>query len=69
MSTSHTASASLARPTRRLSPHAGLGKRSPLSTTDSNPISGYYSDSSYEFDFRADPDEPESETYTMEQPL
>jgi hypothetical protein len=37
--------------------------------SDSNPISSYYSDSSYEFDFRADPDEPESETYTMEQPL
>jgi hypothetical protein len=33
MSTSHTASASLARPTRRLSLHAGLGKRSPPSTT------------------------------------
>jgi hypothetical protein len=37
--------------------------------SDSNPIFGYYSDSSYEFDFGADPDEPESETYTMEQPL
>jgi hypothetical protein len=37
--------------------------------SDSNPISGYYSDSSYEFDFGADPDDPESETYTMEQPL
>jgi hypothetical protein len=37
--------------------------------SDSNPISGYYSDSSYEFDFGADLDEPESETYTMEQPL
>jgi hypothetical protein len=37
--------------------------------SDSNPISVYYSDSSYEFDFGADPDEPESETYTMEQPL
>jgi hypothetical protein len=37
--------------------------------SDSNPISGYYSSSSYEFDFGADPDEPESETYTMEQPL
>jgi hypothetical protein len=37
--------------------------------SDSNPISGYYSNSSYEFDFGADPDEPESETYTMEQPL
>jgi hypothetical protein len=37
--------------------------------SDSDPISGYYSDSFYEFKFRADPDEPESETYTMEQPL
>jgi hypothetical protein len=37
--------------------------------SDSNPISSYYSNSSYEFDFGADPDEPESETYTMEQPL
>jgi hypothetical protein len=33
MSTSHTTSASLARPTRRLSLHAGPGKRSPPSTT------------------------------------
>jgi hypothetical protein len=37
--------------------------------SDSNPISGYYSDSFYEFDFGADPDEPEFETYMMEQPL
>jgi hypothetical protein len=37
--------------------------------SDSNSISGYYSDSSYKFDFGADPDEPESETYTMEQLL
>jgi hypothetical protein len=37
--------------------------------SDSNPSSGYYSYSSYEFDFGADPDEPESETYTMDQPL
>jgi hypothetical protein len=37
--------------------------------SDSNPISGYYSDSSYEFDFGADPDEAESETYTMKQSL
>jgi hypothetical protein len=26
-------------------------------TSDSNPASGYYSDSSYEFDFGSDPDE------------
>jgi hypothetical protein len=37
--------------------------------SDSNPISGYYSDSSYEFDFRVDTNEPEFETYTMEQLL
>jgi hypothetical protein len=37
--------------------------------SDSNPASGYYSDSSYEFDFGLDPDEPESENPTTEQPL
>jgi hypothetical protein len=38
-------------------------------TSDSNPVSGYYSDSSYEFDFESNPDEPESEISTTEQPL
>jgi hypothetical protein len=38
-------------------------------TSDSNPVSGYYSDSSYEFDFGSDPDEPEFEIATTEQPL
>jgi hypothetical protein len=38
-------------------------------TSDSNPVSGYYSDSSYKFDFRSDPDEPESKISTTEQPL
>jgi hypothetical protein len=38
-------------------------------TLDSNPASGYYSDSSYEFDFGSDPNEPESENSTTEQPL
>jgi hypothetical protein len=37
--------------------------------SDSNPTSGYYSNSSHEFDFRSDPDEPESENPTTEQPL
>jgi hypothetical protein len=37
-------------------------------TSNSNPVSGYYSDS-YEFNFRSDPDEPESEISTTEQPL
>jgi hypothetical protein len=38
-------------------------------TSDSNPVSGYYADSSYEFDFGPDPDEPESEISMTEQPL
>jgi hypothetical protein len=38
-------------------------------TSDSNPVSGYYSDSCYEFDFGSDLDEPESETFTTEEPL
>jgi hypothetical protein len=37
--------------------------------SDSNPLSGFYSDFSYEFDFGSDPDEPESENNTTEQPL
>jgi hypothetical protein len=39
------------------------------SNSDSNLVSGYYSDSSYEFDFGSDPDEPESEISMTEQPL
>jgi hypothetical protein len=38
-------------------------------TSDTNPASGYYSDSSYEFDFGSDPDEPESENSTTKQLL
>jgi hypothetical protein len=37
--------------------------------SDSNPFSGYYSDSSYEFDFGSDLGEPEFENHTTEQPL
>jgi hypothetical protein len=37
--------------------------------SDSNPDSGYYSDSSYEFDFGSNPDEPESENPMTKQPL
>jgi hypothetical protein len=37
--------------------------------SDSYSAPGYYSDSSYEFDFGSDPDEPESENSTTEQPL
>jgi hypothetical protein len=38
-------------------------------TSDSNPVSGYYSDSSYEFDFGSDPDKPKFEIPTTEQTL
>jgi hypothetical protein len=38
-------------------------------TSDTNPVSGYYSNSSYEFDFGSDPYESESEISTIEQPL
>jgi hypothetical protein len=38
-------------------------------TSDSNPACGYYSGSSYEFDFGLDPGEPESENSTIEQSL
>jgi hypothetical protein len=42
----------------------GLGHAS-----DSNPLSGFYSDSAYEFDFGSDTEDPESEDNTTEQPL
>jgi hypothetical protein len=38
-------------------------------SSDSNPVSGYYLDSSYEFDFGSDPTEPELEVTTAEEPL
>jgi hypothetical protein len=38
-------------------------------SSDSNPASDHHSDSSYEFDFGSDPDEPESENSTTKQPL
>jgi hypothetical protein len=38
-------------------------------SSDSNPASGYYSDSSYKFDFGSDPLEPEPEIKITEEPL
>jgi hypothetical protein len=38
-------------------------------SSDPKPASGYYSDSSYEFDFRSDPAELESKITTTEEPL
>jgi hypothetical protein len=38
-------------------------------SSESNPVSSYYSDSSYEFDFGSDPVKPESEVITTKQPL
>jgi hypothetical protein len=66
-----------ARPAQRLPLCAGPARgpyNSDSDTTlgrasDSNPLSGFYSDSTYEFDFGLDPDDPESEDNTTEQPL
>jgi hypothetical protein len=41
----------------------------PGCASDSNPLFGFYSNSAYEFDFGSDPEEPESEDNTTEQPL
>jgi hypothetical protein len=58
MSTSHTASATLAGPTQKLFKRRTGKEIVSEYNSDSNPASDYYSDSSYEFDFGADPDEP-----------
>jgi hypothetical protein len=41
----------------------------PGHASDSNPLFGFYSDSAYEFDFGLDPEHPESEDNSTEQPL
>jgi hypothetical protein len=41
----------------------------PDHASDFNPLSGFYSDSAYKFDFGSDPEDPESEDNTTEQPL
>jgi hypothetical protein len=41
----------------------------PGHASDSNPLYSFYSDSAYEFDFRSDPEDPESKNNTTEQPL
>jgi hypothetical protein len=41
----------------------------PGHASDSTPLFGYYSDSAYEFDFGSDPEDPESEDNSTEQPL
>jgi hypothetical protein len=41
----------------------------PSHASDSNPLSGFYSNCAYEFDFGLDPEDPESEDNTTEQPL
>jgi hypothetical protein len=41
----------------------------PGHASDSNPLSDFYSDSTYELDFGSDPEDPESEDNTTDQPL
>jgi hypothetical protein len=48
---------------------ARFASTAPGHASDSNPLSGFYSDSTYEFDFRSDPEDPESKDNSTEQPL
>jgi hypothetical protein len=41
----------------------------PGHASDSNSLFGFYSESAYEFDFGSDPEDPESEDISIEQPL
>jgi hypothetical protein len=41
----------------------------PSQASNSNPFSGFYSDSAYEFDFGSYPEDPESEDNSTEHPL
>jgi hypothetical protein len=41
----------------------------PGHASDSNPLTDFYPDSAYEFDFGSDPEDPESEDNTSEHPL
>jgi hypothetical protein len=41
----------------------------PGHASDSNPLSEFYSDSAYEFDFGSDPEDPESDGNSTEHPL
>jgi hypothetical protein len=41
----------------------------PGHASESNPLFGFYSDSAYEFYFGSDPEDPESEDNSTEQPL
>jgi hypothetical protein len=42
---------------------------SPDRASDSNPLSEFYSNSAYEFDFGSDPEDPESDGNSTEHPL
>jgi hypothetical protein len=48
---------------------ARFASTAPGHASDSNPLSGFYSDSTYEFDFGSDPEDPESKDNSTEQPL
>jgi hypothetical protein len=74
------APATSAGPTRRLPLHVGPARSpvpeydsdsdtAPGHASDSNPLFGFYSDSAYEFDFGSNPEDPESEDNSTEQPL
>jgi hypothetical protein len=70
LSRAHTEAPSSRRAGKELVPEYNSDfDTAPGHASDSNPLYGFYSDSAYEFDFRSDPEDPESEDNTTEQPL
>jgi hypothetical protein len=66
----HTEAPSARRASKELVPEYNSDSdAAPGHASDSNPLSDFYSDSAYEFDFGLDPEDPESEENTTEQPL
>jgi hypothetical protein len=70
----------LSRARKEAPPSRGAGKEpvpeynsdsdtAPGHASNSKPLSGFYSDSAYEFDFGSDPEDPESEDNSTEHPL
>jgi hypothetical protein len=69
VSRAHTKAPSTCRAGKELVPeYDSNSDTAPGHASDSNPLFGLYSDSTYEFDFRSDPEDPESEDNSTKQP-
>jgi hypothetical protein len=70
VSRAHTEAPTSRRASKEIAPeYDSDSDTAPGYASDSNPLFGFYSDSAYEFDFGSNPEEPESEDNTTEQPL